>query len=215
MRFGSTDWEGEHREAPAWTQVPGFDLSLQRLEPGRTITYSLAPQRIERGFWISPEAVHTVVRAREGERTRQFLRTDNETWFCYHSQEKDLPHWFVRVPGGLLHDGSSVSIARWWTGSGLSRPLLPAGALHDYLTRQWTKDWKQIEIHPSYPIDEEAKPIRRRTTLRELALIWGAAVDSLTARPRWHVRLFERALALVHPLHVLMTPGFRWEETQQ
>jgi hypothetical protein len=106
------------------------------------------------------------------------------------------------VPAGIWHDGSTVSVARFYTGSGISASMAPSGLLHDYLTRQWQWD-RSIPTFPSAHAPQEAR--RKRVSLRDLARIWGASLASLSPRPRYQIRLLTAALALVHPLHLRLT----------
>lgn len=219
MRYGSKE-RGTY-EPPSWTKIPGFDISLQKLEVGTTLRYGLEPNKeIKRGFYmsddyrsfyLSDDYEAEVVLAQRKHKKKQMLESKNDLWFCFNAihlgkTKEHTGHWIIHVPKGTIHDGSSVSLARLWTGSGISRTLAPAGLLHDFITRVHTSMDGYIYVQPSL----WAEPRKVRATIGDLAIIWGAAVESLTERPRWHVKLMENFLKIVHPIHLLATPEQHW-----
>ena len=208
MRYGSQDF-GTY-EPPAWTKIPGFDISLQELNLGTTLRYDIHPkEHTKRGFYLTEAYESTIRLAQRKEKRKKMLVNKEPLWFCFnaiHLKKGFTGHWIIRVPEGTVHDGSSVSLARLWTGSGISRTLAPAGLLHDFITRVHMNTDGYIYARPSL----HAEPRKVRATIRDLAIIWGAAVESITERPKWHVKLMENFLKLAHPIHLLATPEQLW-----
>lgn len=206
-------------EPPAWTRVPGFDLSLQTLPLGKRLSYALQPRPlddddVDRGFWCDERYEATVVEAVRGKEKRKMLRSDRPLTFCWHVEVdlgSILTHWFIRIPAGTLHDGSTVSVARWHTGSGISRDLAPAGLLHDYATRRFLAGQGKMDVR--YSMHPEAATIRRETTLAELARLWGAAVQSVSWSPPARIRFLQFCLRCVHPVFIMLSSNEPWEES--
>lgn len=216
-----TDPSTQHAsyEAPAWTRVPGFDRSLQRLPLGQRLRYALQPRAlgpndVDRGFWCDERYESTVIKAERRREQRKMLRSDRPLTFCWNV-DVDMgapePHWFLQIPAGTLHDGSTVSIARWHTGSGISRDLAPAGLLHDYATRRFLATDGKIEVklslHPEAPI------VRRVVTLADLARLWGAAVQSVSPSPPARIRFLQFCLRCVHPIFIMLSSDEPWRES--
>ena len=191
---------------PWWASLPGFDRSLRRLNEGQILDYDLQPRRADSpGRWLSPRYRASV--GRRGDST--LLRNEEPLLFRLdrgHAPATTHRDWHILMPEVIWHDGSTVSVARFYTGSGISASMAPSGLLHDYLTRQWQKDrCMPVFSTASAPHESRRKPV----SLRDLARIWGASLASLSPRPRYQIRLLTAALALVHPFHLRLTGSFR------
>lgn len=206
-------------EPPPWTRVPGFDLSLQRLPIGERLSYatqpprSFAPGDVDRGFWCDDRYEATVVKAERTMERRRMLRSSQPMTFCWNvGVDLGMPeaHWFVRVPAGTLHDGSTVSVARWHTGSGISHDLAAAGLLHDFATRRYVATRGKLEVKLS--LHPEAETVKRKVNLADLARLWGAAVQSVSPSPPGRIRVLQFCLRCVHPVFMVFTSDEQWRE---
>ena len=192
-------------EIPRWTKIPGFDLSLNSLPLNTSLTYDLEPRSdkdltsLHRGVWDNDNYKATVRMYKRGKEIRKLLSSDKPHTFIFHAKKvlgRDSSRWIITVPKDVYHDGSTVSIARFWTGSGISRDLAPSGLLHDKLTRWWLNNEGKIPVR--FSINGEIQWVE--VTIDDMALIWGASVQYLTPRPDWMVRVMEWGLKTGQPI---------------
>lgn len=209
----------QRRGIPPWKKVigniPGFDLSLNDLPLGTTLTYKLDPRdtdpsAIQRGVWDNSSAyIAKVVPAERGEDRRKLLTNLNPHTFIFHADHVlgwGGPHWIIEIPANVLHDGSTVCIGRLHTGSGISRDLAPSGLLHDYLSRLWAGSGGYIPVKKEFRLEEEWVKV----SIKDMAKIWGASVQYLTPRSDFTVRIYEWVLANAHPLFIKYGDSRPW-----
>ena len=201
---------------PKWTCIPGFDLSLSSLPIRTKLDYNLEPRpikdetAIQRGIWDNDNYRATVRLFRRREEVKKLLYSDKPHTFIFHAKNvlgREQSRWIITVPKNTYHDGSTVSVGRFWTGSGISRDLSPSGLLHDWISRMWLDNDGKIPVR--YTVKGKIHWVR--ASIKDMAKIWGASVQYLTPRPDWMVRVMEWFLAKGQPIIHQFADQRRWE----
>lgn len=194
-------------------KIPGFNATLQHLDIGEEIVYPLAPRQlddssIDRGVWMSETGMwraRVAMCQREGSWSeRRKMLIPDPSVFAFHCR-----HVIGRGPERILFkmkgfptDGSTVMIARWGIGSGISADKAPSGDVHDEACRSWNENDGRVRVYESLS-DEDGYLFKMSS--REMAKVWGASMQYLSVMSDGWIRFLENALACIHPIYTVFS----------